>query len=110
LFQQNNKKRTRKHIKERNIGDAKVMSFEDIVEARILYDLAQAEKERKKAEKEKKKVEKEKREVVKEKERAEKGKKKAEKEREEASKKTAVTGSKVKTLKRARTKRNVYSR
>jgi hypothetical protein len=107
LFQQNNEKRTRKHIKERKIGDAKVMSFDDIVEARKLYDLAQAEKERKKAEKDKKKVEKEKREVEKEKERAEKGKKKAEKEREKASKKTAVTGYKVKTPKRARTKRDV---
>ena len=47
MFQQNNEKRTRKHIKERKIGDAKVMSFDDIVEARKLYDLAQAEKERK---------------------------------------------------------------
>jgi hypothetical protein len=40
LFQQNNEKRTRKHIKERKIGDAKVMSFEDIVKARKSYDLA----------------------------------------------------------------------
>jgi hypothetical protein len=47
LREENKEKRTRKHIRERKIGDAKVMSFEDIVKARKSYDLAQAEKERK---------------------------------------------------------------
>jgi hypothetical protein len=59
LFQQNNEKKTRKHVKERKIGDAKIMSFEDIMEERRLYEFAKTEKENKKAEKEKKKVEKE---------------------------------------------------
>jgi hypothetical protein len=114
LFQQNNEKRTRKHIKERKIGDAKVMSFDDVIEARKLYDLAQAEKERKKAEKEKKKVEKEKKQVEKEREKdekkrekAEKEKDKARKEREKALKKTGVNRPKVDKPNTARTKRHV---
>jgi hypothetical protein len=114
LFRQNNKKRTQKHIKERKIGDAKVMSFNDIVEARKLYDLAQAEKERKKAEKDKKKVEKEKKQVEKEREKEEKKRKKTEKdndkarkEREKALKKTGVDRPKVDKPKTARTKCHV---
>lgn len=50
LLQQNNEKRTRKHIKERKTGDAKVMSHKDIMEATRFYESAKAKKEKKKAE------------------------------------------------------------
>jgi hypothetical protein len=49
------------------------MSYEDIVEARRLYEFAKAEKERKKAEKEKKKVEKEREKAERERTNAESG-------------------------------------
>jgi uncharacterized protein (DUF3084 family) len=60
------------------------MSFDDIVEARKLYDLTQAEIKRKKAEKDKKKAEKEKKQVKKEREKEEKKRKKAEKDNDKA--------------------------
>lgn len=51
LIQQNNEKKTRQHVKEKKIGDAKVMSYEDIVEAVRLRDRKDAEKKEKAARK-----------------------------------------------------------
>jgi hypothetical protein len=90
------------------------MSFDDIVEARKLYDLTQAEIKRKKAEKDKKKVEEEKKQVKKEREKEEKKRKKAEKDNDKARtegdkvlKKTGVDRPKVDKPKTARAKRHV---
>lgn len=72
LVKQNNEKKTRKHVKERKIGDTKIMTFEDIVEARRTWELAEAEKERKEAEKERKRAQKELKAIEQEKKKAEK--------------------------------------
>ncbi|KAF2457246.1 hypothetical protein BDY21DRAFT_286344 [Lineolata rhizophorae] len=49
LTKQNNEKKTRQHVKEREIGDARVMSYEDIVEALEMRDRSDANKEKKEA-------------------------------------------------------------
>lgn len=85
LVKQNNERNTRKHVKERKIGDAKIMTFEDIVEARRTWERAEAEKERKEAEKERKRAEKELKAIEQEKRKAEKEIKKAEKEKAKAA-------------------------
>jgi hypothetical protein len=90
LMQQNNEKKARKHVKERKIGDAKVMSFDDILEAKRLRECAEAEETRKKIEREEKKAEKERQKALKEQVKAEKEKEKAEMAREKAAK--AKTG------------------
>jgi hypothetical protein len=87
LVQQNNEKNTRKHIKERKIGDAKVMTFEDIVEARKAWERTEAERERKRAEKEAKAIEKEKANAEKQMKKVEKEKAKIAREKERAEKK-----------------------
>ncbi|KAK3045708.1 hypothetical protein LTR09_012742 [Extremus antarcticus] len=46
LIQQNHEKKTGQHVKEKKIGDAKVMSYEDIVEAVRARDRKDAEKEK----------------------------------------------------------------
>jgi hypothetical protein len=86
LMQQNNEKKARKHVKERKIGDAKVMSFDDILEAKRLRECAEAEETRKKIEREEKKAEKERQKALKEQVKAEKEKEKAEMAREKAAK------------------------
>lgn len=86
LTQQNNEKKARKQVKERKIGDAKVMSFDDILEARRLRECAEAEAARKKAEKEQKKAEKERKKAEMEGKKAEKEKQKALKDQAKAEK------------------------
>lgn len=89
LIKQNNEKKTRKHVKERKIGDAKIMTFEDIVEARGIWERAEAERERKEAEKERKRAEKARRAIAQERIKAEKEIKKAEKQRAKVVKEKA---------------------
>ena len=48
LTKQNSEKKTRQHVKEKKIGDAKIMSYEDIIEALKLRDRKDAEKGKKK--------------------------------------------------------------
>lgn len=57
LMQQNNEKKVREQVKERETGDAKVISFDDILEAKRLREYAEAEEARKKIERERKKAE-----------------------------------------------------
>lgn len=87
LVQQNNEKKTRKHVKERKIGDAKIMTFEDIVEARNVWERAEAERERKRAVKEAKAIEKEKADAEKQIKKVEKENAKIAREKERAEKK-----------------------
>jgi hypothetical protein len=84
LMQQNNEKKVRKQVKERKIGDAKVMSFDDILEAKRLRERAEAEEARKKIERERKKAEGEEKKAEKERQKALKEQVKAEKEKEKA--------------------------
>lgn len=49
LIKQNIEKRTRQHIKERKIGDAKIMGYKDIVEALRVQDCKEAERQKKAA-------------------------------------------------------------
>ena len=51
LMKQNIEKRTRQHVKERKIGDAKIMGYEDIVEALRVRDRREAERQKKAAHK-----------------------------------------------------------
>ena len=53
-MKQNNEKKTRQHVKEGKIGDAKIMGYEEIVEALRVRDFKEAEKGKKRAEREKK--------------------------------------------------------
>lgn len=76
LIQQNNEKKARKQVKERKIGDAKVMSFDDILEAKRLRECAETEAVKKNAEKEQKKAEKERKNAEQEEKRTEKEKQK----------------------------------
>jgi len=71
-------------VKEYKIGNAKVMSFEDIVEVRMPPDCANAEKERKKAEEGEEKPRKEKKRAEKEDKGAEKRKTAADERKVEA--------------------------
>jgi hypothetical protein len=84
LMQQNNEKKARKQVKERKIGDAKVMSFDDVLEAKRLRERSEAEAARKKMEREKKIFEKEEKKAEKELQKALKEQAKAEKEKEKA--------------------------
>ena len=55
LMKQNNEKKTRQQVRAMKIGHAKVMGYEDIVEALRARDVQEAEKGRKRAEREEKK-------------------------------------------------------
>jgi uncharacterized protein (DUF3084 family) len=112
--QQTNEKRARKQVRERKIGEAKAISFDEILEAKRLRECAEAEdarkkieRERKKAEREEKKAEKERQKALKEQAKAEKEREKAEMSREKAAKaKSGVnTRPRVTSMEPARKKR-----
>lgn len=83
---QNNEKKARKHVKERKIGDARILNFKDIQEARKVWERAEAERERKQAEKEMKAIEKEQRDAEKQLKKVEKERAKIAREKERAKK------------------------
>jgi hypothetical protein len=91
LRAQNNEKKTREHVKERKIGEAKVMGYEAIVEAMQVRDRKEAEAERKKAERERKKAERQRRKVERENNKAERKRGKASKEPRDKVRKSRVT-------------------
>jgi hypothetical protein len=121
LIQQNNEKKARKQVKEKKIGDAKIMSFDDILEAKRSRECAEAEtarkknererkkaeRERKKAETEEKKAEKDRQKAVKDQAKAEKGKEKAGMAKDKAAraKRPANTGPQGNDTRPARKKR-----
>lgn len=91
LRAQSNEKKTREHVKERKIGEAKVMGYEAIVEAMQVRDRKEAEAERKKAERERKKAERQRRKVERENNKAERKRGKASKEPRDKVRKSRVT-------------------
>jgi colicin import membrane protein len=94
LRAQNNEKKTREHVKERKIGEAKVMGYEAIVEAMQVRDRKEAEAERKKAERERKKAERQRRKVERENNKAERKRGKASKVRKSrVTKRTVASAS-----------------